>query len=93
MTIERVTDRDTPQEVIDPTPSGADVPSSVTATETLVAGQATAKTLVHAQVNEGRDTWQLRMPFDKVSLNVPANAGKKATRYKARLTWSLDDTL
>lgn len=93
MTIERVTDRDTPQEVIDPTPSGADVPSSVTATETLVAGQATAKTLVHAQVNEGRETWQLRMPFDKVSLNVPANAGKKATRYKARLTWSLDDTL
>lgn len=93
MTIERVTDRDTPQEVIDPTPSGADVPSSVTATETLVAGQATAKTLVHAQVNEGRETWQLRMPFDKVSLNVPANAGKKATRYRARLTWSLDDTL
>ena len=93
MTIERVTDRDTPQEVIDPTPSGADVPSSVTATETLVAGQTTAKTLVHAQVNEGRETWQLRMPFDKVSLNVPANAGKKATRYKARLTWSLDDTL
>jgi len=93
MTIERVTDRDTPQEVIDPTPSGADVPSSVTATETLVAGQATAKTLVHAQVNEGRETWQLRMPFDKVSLNVPANAGKRATRYKARLTWSLDDTL
>lgn len=65
MTIERVTDRDTPQEVIDPTPSGADVPSSVTATETLVAGQATAKTLVHAQVNEGRETWQLRMPLTR----------------------------
>ena len=92
MSIERVTDRDTPQEVIDPTPSGLDVPSSVQATETLVAGQSTAKTIVSAQPNEGQDTWQLRMPFDKVSLSVPANAGKKGTVYKANLTWSLDDT-
>ena len=92
MSIERVTDRDTPQEVIDPTPSGADVPSSVQATETLVAGQSTAKTIVSAQMNEGQDTWQLRMPFDKVSLSIPANAGKKKTVYKANLTWSLDDT-
>ena len=92
MSIERVTDRDTPQEVIDPTPSGLDVPSSVQATETLVAGQSTAKTIVSAQPNEGQDTWQLRMPFDKVSLSIPANAGKKGTVYKANLTWSLDDT-
>lgn len=92
MSIERVTDRDTPQEVIDPTPSGSDVPSSVQATETLVAGQSTAKTIVSAQPNEGQDTWQLRMPFDKVSLNIPANAGKKGKVYKANLTWSLDDT-
>ena len=92
MSIERVTDRDTPQEVIDPTPSGSDVPSSVQATETLVAGQSTAKTIVSAQPNEGQDTWQLRMPFDKVSLSVPANAGKKGKVYKANLTWSLDDT-
>lgn len=91
MSIERVTDRDTPQEVIDPTPSGLDVPS-VQATETLVAGQSTAKTIVSAQMNEGQDTWQLRMPFDKVSLSIPANAGKKKTVYKANLTWSLDDT-
>lgn len=50
----------------------------------------------YTRVKDDRTTstgWQLRMPFDKVSLNVPANAGKKATRYKARLTWSLDDTL
>lgn len=92
MSIERVTDRDTPQEVIDPTPTGADVPSSVQATETLIAGQSTAKTIVSAQMNEGQDTWQLRMPFDKVSLSIPANAGKKKTVYKANLTWSLDDT-
>ena len=92
MSIERVTDRDTPQEVIDPTPSGSDVPSSVQATETLVAGQSTAKTIVSAQPNEGQDTWQLRMPFDKVSLSIPANAGKKGKVYKANLTWSLDDT-
>lgn len=92
MSIERVTDRDTPQEVIDPAPSGADVPSSVQSTETLVAGQPTAKTLVSAQPNEGQDTWQLRMPFDDISLNLPANAGKKGTVYKAKLTWSLDDT-
>lgn len=92
MSIERVTDRDTPQEVIDPTPSGSDVPSSVQATETLVAGQSTAKTIVSAQLNEGQGTWQLRMPFDKVSLSIPANAGKKGTVYKANLTWSLDDT-
>ena len=92
MSIERVTDRDTPQETIDPSPTGADVPSSVQTTETLVAGQPTAKTLVSAQPNEGQDTWQLRMPFDKISLNLPANAGKKGTIYKAKLTWSLDDT-
>lgn len=92
MSIERVTDRDTPQETIDPSPTGADVPSSVQTTETLVAGQQTAKTLVSAQPNEGQDTWQLRMPFDKISLNLPANAGKKGTVYKANLTWSLDDT-
>jgi Leucine-rich repeat (LRR) protein len=92
MSIERVTNRDTPQEVIDPSPSGTDVPSSVQSTETIVAGQPTAKTLVTAQPNQGQDTWQLRMPFDKISLNVPANAGKKGTVYKAKLTWSLDDT-
>ena len=92
MSIERVTDRDTPQETIDPSPTGVDVPSSVQSTETIVAGQSTAKTLVKAQPNQGQDTWQLRMPFDKISLNVPANAGKKGTVYKAKLTWSLDDT-
>ena len=92
MSIERVTDRDTPQETIDPSPTGTDVPSSVQSTETIVAGQPTAKTLVTAQPNQGQDTWQLRMPFDKISLNLPANAGKKGTVYKAKLTWSLDDT-
>lgn len=92
LSIERVTDRDTPQETIDPAPTGADVPSSIQTTETLVAGQPTAKSLVSAQPNEGQDTWQLRMPFDKISLNLPANAGKKGTVYKAKLTWSLDDT-
>ncbi|WP_326931450.1 WxL domain-containing protein [Enterococcus avium] len=92
MSIERVTDRDTPQETIDPSPTGTDVPSSVQSTETIVAGQTTAKTLVTAQPNQGQDTWQLRMPFDKISLNLPANAGKKGTVYKAKLTWSLDDT-
>lgn len=92
LSIERVTDRDTPQETIDPSPTGTDVPSSVQSTETIVAGQPTAKTLVTAQPNQGQDTWQLRMPFDKISLNLPANAGKKGTVYKAKLTWSLDDT-
>lgn len=92
LSIERVTDRDTPQETIDPSPTGVDVPSSVQSTETIVAGQPTAKTLVTAQPNEGQDTWQLRMPFDKISLNLPANAGKKGIVYKAKLTWSLDDT-
>lgn len=92
MSIERVTDRDTPQETINPSPTGADVPSSVQSTETIVAGQPTAKTLVTALPNQGQDTWQLRMPFDKISLNLPANAGKKGTVYKAKLTWSLDDT-
>lgn len=92
MSIERVTNRDTPQETIDSSPTGVDVPSSVQSTETIVAGQPTAKTLVTAQPNQGQDTWQLRMPFDKISLNLPANAGKKGTVYKAKLTWSLDDT-
>ena len=92
MSIEKVTDRDTPQEMIDSAPSGVDTPSSVQTTETLIAGQPTAKILVSAQPSEGQDTWQLRMPFDKVSLSVPANAGEKETIYNASLTWSLDDT-
>ena len=89
MSIESVVDRDTPAEAIDPTPIG--VPSTVLADETLVAGQ-TAKPLVTAGTGEGTETWQLRIPFDKVFLNLPANAGKKDTHYSATLTWSLDDT-
>lgn len=89
LSVECITDRDTPQEAIVPSPTGT--PSSVQTTETLVVGQ-TAKTLISAQSGEGQGTWQLRMPFDKISLNLPANAGKKSTNYQAKLTWSLDDT-
>ncbi|MBO0455086.1 WxL domain-containing protein, partial [Candidatus Enterococcus murrayae] len=89
LSIESIVDRDTPSEAIDPTPTG--VPSTVLADETLVAGQ-TAKPLVTAGTGEGAETWQLRIPFDKVSLQLPANAGKKNTYYSATLTWSLDDT-
>ena len=89
MSIESIVDRDTPAEAIDPTPTG--VPSTVLTDETLVAGQ-TAKPLVTAGTGEGTETWQLRIPFDKVSLQLPANAGKKNTYYSATLTWSLDDT-
>ncbi|MGM0340199.1 WxL domain-containing protein [Enterococcus sp. AZ007] len=89
MSIESIVDRDTPAEAIDPTPTG--VPSTVLTDETLVAGQ-TAKPLVTAGTGEGAETWQLRIPFDKVSLQLPANAGKKNTYYSATLTWSLDDT-
>ncbi|WP_139244112.1 WxL domain-containing protein, partial [Enterococcus pallens] len=89
MSIEKVTNRDTPQEGIDPSPSGT--PSTVKTTETLVAGDA-AKTVVDAGASEGDGTWQLRMPFTDLSLNVPANAGKKGTVYQAKLTWSLNST-
>lgn len=89
MHIQKVTDRDTPQEAIDPSPTGT--PNMVKTTETLVAGD-TAKTLVSAAATEGDGTWQLRMPFDDLSLNIPANAGKKGTVYKAKLTWSLNNT-
>ena len=89
MFIQNVTDRDTPQEAIDPSPAGT--PTTVQANETLVTGQ-TAKTLVSAQVGEGQGTWQLRMPFDDISLTLPAGAGKSNTDYTAKLTWSLDDT-
>ncbi|MFQ7233556.1 MAG: WxL domain-containing protein, partial [Enterococcus hulanensis] len=89
MSMESIVDRDTPAEAIDPTPTG--VPSTVLTDETLVAGQ-TAKPLVTAGTGEGTETWQLRIPFDKVSLQLPANAGKKNTYYSATLTWSLDDT-
>lgn len=92
LSIGRVTDRDTPQEVVDYSPTGSDVPGTVKSSETLVAGEP-AKTLVEAGNSQGAGTWQLRMPFDDVSLNLPANAGKKSTFYKARLTWSLEDTI
>lgn len=88
LTIESIVDRDTPSEAINPSPTG--IPTFQT-TETLVAGQ-TAKSLISASVNRGKGTWQLRIPFDKVQLNVPMNAGKTSEEYRANLTWSLDDT-
>lgn len=57
-----------------------------------VTDRDTPQTLVSASATEGDGTWQLRMPFDDLSLNVPANAGKKGTVYKAKLTWSLNNT-
>ena len=92
LSIGRVTDRDTPQEVVDYSHTGSDVPGTVKSSETLVAGEP-AKTLVEVGNSQGAGTWQLRMPFDDVSLNLPANAGKKSTFYKAKLTWSLEDTI
>lgn len=53
MFIQKVTDRDTPQEAIDPSPSGT--PTTVQTNETLITGQ-TAKTLVSAQVGEGQES-------------------------------------
>lgn len=90
MKIEAIKDRDTAQEAIDPTPTNAK-PSTVSTKATLVVGE-TAKTLVSAQPTEGLGTWQLRIPFDKVSLKLPANAGKENSNYQAKLTWSLNDT-
>ncbi len=89
MKIESIKNRDTPQESIDQNPTGT--PSTVSTNETLISGQA-AKTLINAQANEGHGTWQLRIPFDKVSLTVPANTGEINKNYTATLTWSLDDT-
>ncbi|EOH77511.1 WxL domain-containing protein [Enterococcus malodoratus] len=89
LTIEAIANRDTPQEAVDT--SATDGPSTVKASERLIAGD-NAKTLVSAKSGEGKDTWQLRIPFEKVSLNLPANAGKKGSNYKAKLTWSLNDT-
>lgn len=89
MFIQKVNDRDTPQEALDPSATGG--PSTIQTDETLVAGQ-TAKTLVSAQVGEGQGTWQLQMPFDDISLILPAGAGKSNTDYKAKLTWSLNNT-
>ena len=89
MKIESIKNRDTPQESIDQNPTGT--PSTVSTNKTLISGQA-AKTLINAQANEGHGTWQLRIPFDKVSLTVPANTGEINKNYTATLTWSLDDT-
>ncbi|MBO1307127.1 WxL domain-containing protein [Enterococcus sp. 669A] len=91
LSMERVNDRDTPQETVDVSPTGPDVPAVNNTDVSLEVGQ-TETTLVTAQANQGMDTWQLRMPFDKISLNLPPNAGKKGRVYKAKLTWSLNDT-
>lgn len=92
MSIESVTDRDTEQEQIDPSPT-VGVPGLVETNKTIVAGQ-TAQTLISADASgtQGKGTWQLRMPFDQISLNLPANAGKTSNVYNAKLTWSLDST-
>lgn len=88
MSIEAIKDRDTANEAIDPSPSGT--PSTVESSATIIAGES-AKTLVSAQPLQGLGTWQLRIPFDKVSLKIPAHAGKENSNYRAKLTWSLDD--
>lgn len=87
--IGRVNNRDTSSEAVDYPSTGK--PSTVKTNETLIAGQS-AKTLVSAKTGEGVGTWQLMMPFEDISLNLPANAGEKKTSYSAILTWSLDDT-
>lgn len=89
LSIEGVKDRDTPQESIDPGAAGA--PTLVNTSEKIVAGDS-AKTLVSAEPYEGQGTWQLRIPFDKVFLDLPAYAGKERTNFQAKLTWSLNDT-
>lgn len=89
LTIESVVNRDTPQESTNPSATGT--PSQVKSKESLVAGDSPT-TLVSAKAGEGKNTWQLRIPFEKISLNLPANAGKKGSNYQAKITWSLDDT-
>lgn len=91
LSIERVDHLNTTQETVVPSPSGAEVPSNVKTSETLVVGQA-EKTLIEASSNQGGGTWQLKMPFEDVSLDLPALAGKKGKSYQAILTWSLNDT-
>ncbi|MCB6917306.1 WxL domain-containing protein [Enterococcus avium] len=89
LTIESVTDQNTSQEAMDSFASSA--PSKVKASESLVAGDSPT-TLVSAKAGEGKETWQLRMPFEKISLKLPAKAGKKGANYQAKITWSMDDT-
>lgn len=89
MKIESIINRDTPQEGIDLSPTG--IPSMVETSKTITAGQSAQK-LISAGVGEGRGTWQLRIPFDKVSLNLPAGAGLPSHTYKAKVTWSLNLT-
>ncbi|MGM0338865.1 WxL domain-containing protein [Enterococcus sp. AZ007] len=90
MSIEAIKDRDTPDEAVDPAPASPQ-PGTVKSSETIVAGQS-AKTLVSAQPYTGQGTWQLRIPFNKVFLDLPANAGKERSNFQAKLTWSLNDT-
>lgn len=89
LTIESVTNSGTPQETVDP--SATNAPSKVKSSENLVAGDSPT-TLISAEAGEGRETWQLRMPFKKISLKLPAKAGKKGANYQAKITWSMDDT-
>lgn len=89
LTIESVTDQNASQEAMDSFASSA--PSKVKASESLVAGDSPT-TLVSAKAGEGKETWQLRMPFEKISLKLPAKAGKKGANYQAKITWSMDDT-
>lgn len=90
MTVQSVTNRDTPNEAIDSSPSTG-VPSVVENSTKIVSGQ-TAQIVMKAQPLEGQGTWQLRIPFNDVELNLPANAGTVGELYSANLTWSLDNT-
>lgn len=85
---EKVTDYDTPKESI--TDAASTDPSAVSE-KALVTGDSAVQ-IMTASNTSGAGVWQLRMPFDEISLHLPANAGEKNQNYQAQLTWSLNDT-
>lgn len=89
LSVESIINPDTPEETINPSPTNP--PTSVQQAE-FIAGDDSAQTLISAAANQGVDTWQLRIPFDKVSLNVPANGGRPGEQCSGKLTWLLTDT-
>lgn len=89
LSVESIINPDTPEEAINP--SHTNPPTSVQQAE-FIAGDDSTQTLISATANQGVDTWQLRIPFDKVCLNVPANGGRAGEQCNGKLTWLLTDT-
>lgn len=89
LSAEHILNPEKTNEQVDPLPTN--VPTLINTQLTLTPGGTPTK-IMSAAIGDGQGTWQMRIPYNDVTFNLPANAGRRNTNYQAKITWSLDDT-